>query len=155
MAQCSRMAISDTLPDRGEQYKRGALFRGIAPQDCEKVLGCLGAQERTYSKGEYIVHRGDNVRCIGFVMDGRIITERTDALGNRSILGSAGAGDVFAEAFAATGMTVDVDVVAAVSPPKKPATATSRASSPSPTRASSSPTTCAWTAAPSPASSTA
>lgn len=114
MAQCSRMAISDTLPDRGEQYKRGALFRGIAPQDCEKVLGCLGAQERSYGKGEYIVRRGDNVRCIGFVMDGRIITERTDALGNRSILGSAGAGDVFAEAFAATGMAVDVDVVAAV-----------------------------------------
>ena len=105
MAQCSRMAISDTLPDRGEQYKRGALFRGIAPQDCEKVLGCLGAQERMYSKGEYIVRRGDNVRCIGFVMDGRIITE---------ILGSVGAGDVFAEAFAATGMAVDVDVVAAV-----------------------------------------
>ncbi len=114
MAQSGSIGISDSLPDHVEQYKRGALFRGISPQECEKVLGCLGAQTRRYAKGEIIVHRGDKVRCLGFVMEGQVITERTDALGNRSILGSVGAGDVFAEAFAATGTESDIDAVAAI-----------------------------------------
>ena len=115
MAQDSSVKTIETLPENFEQYTRGALFHGIAPQDCAKVLGCLNGQVRRYSKGEYVVRRGDKVRSLGFVMEGLVTMERTDALGNRSILGNVAAGGVFAEVFAASGAPSEVDVVATVS----------------------------------------
>lgn len=90
-----------------------ALFEGIAPESRTRMLSCLDAQVRRYQKGEAVLRRGDRVRSLALVLDGRLTMERTDVLGNRSILGSVAAGDVFAEAFAATGSPAEVDVVAA------------------------------------------
>lgn len=114
MSQQSSVHPSDTLPDPLEQYARGPLFHGIAPADCAKMLRCLDAQVRHYGKGELIVRRGDKVRSLGFVMEGLVTMERTDALGARSILGSVSAGGVFAEAFAVSGQPCEVDAVATV-----------------------------------------
>ena len=113
MPRASSVHPSDTLSNLAERYTQGPLFAGIAPQDCAKMLGCLDAQVRGYEKGEFIVHRGDKVRSLGFVMDGLVTMERCDALGNRSIFGSVSAGGVFAEAFAASGEPSEVDAVAA------------------------------------------
>lgn len=74
------------------------------------MLGCLDAQMRPFVKDERVVRQGDRVRFVGLVLAGRLSMERTDALGNRSILGTAGPGDIFAEAYAATGSPSDVDV---------------------------------------------
>lgn len=102
---------ADPLPDAAKPYTHGPLFAGIAPQDAAAMLTCLGMQVRPFEKGEVIVRRGDAVRSVGLVMAGQVSMERTDALGNRSILGTAGPGDTFAEAFAAGRVPADVDVV--------------------------------------------
>ena len=60
------------------------------------------------------MRRGDKVRSLGFVIEGLVTMERTDAMGVRSILGSVSAGSVFAEAFAASGQPCEVDAVASV-----------------------------------------
>lgn len=96
-----------------ERYLRSPLFRGISAPDCARMLACLGAREREVAKGETVLRRGDAVRFMGLVMDGRLIMERTDELGGRSILGAASAGDLFAESYAASGQPCGVDVVAA------------------------------------------
>jgi CRP-like cAMP-binding protein len=44
---------------------------------------CLGAREKTYSKGENVYAAGDFVREIGIVLDGRVHVVRDDAWGNR------------------------------------------------------------------------
>ena len=104
---------ADASSDQPLQRACGPLFEGIAPADRARMLTCLDAQVRHYRRGEAALRRGDRVRSLGLVLDGRLTMERTDVLGNRSILGSVAAGDVFAEAFAATGSPAGVDVVAA------------------------------------------
>lgn len=114
MSHASSVNTVETLPENFEQYTHGALFKGINPQDCAKMLGCLNAQQRRYSKGEYILHRGDKVRWLGLVMEGLVTMERSDVMGNLSILGNVAPGGVFAEAFACNGAPSEVDVVAVV-----------------------------------------
>ena len=102
--------VLDTSSNREHLCARGPLFAGITPQECAAMFGCLDAQMRPFAKEERIVRQGDRVRFVGLVLAGRLSMERTDALGNRSILGTAGPGDIFAEAYAATGAPSDVDV---------------------------------------------
>ena len=33
-----------------------ALFSGIAPGDLERMLPCLNAREKTYQRGQYLLH---------------------------------------------------------------------------------------------------
>lgn len=110
MAGRPTIHAADTLPDYGQLYARGPLFAGISPQEAAAMFGCLKAQIRPFAKGERIVRQGDRVRSVGLVLAGRLSMERSDALGNRSILGTAGPGDTFAEAYAASGTPSDVDV---------------------------------------------
>ena len=43
-----------------------ALFRGTTPQETEKMLSCLGAEQRHFSKGEMICRTGDIVTALGW-----------------------------------------------------------------------------------------
>ena len=45
-----------------------ALFRGTTPQETEKMLSCLGAEQRHFSKGEMICRTGDIVTALGMVL---------------------------------------------------------------------------------------
>lgn len=94
-----------------ERYLKSRLFAGIAPAELDAMLACLGVRTRTFDKGELVIRRGDAVRFVGLVLEGRLTLERTDAFGNRSIMGVARPGDTFAEAYAAAGMPCGVDVV--------------------------------------------
>ncbi len=76
------------------------LFQGIDEQDLPSLLHCLGAVERSYKKGDVILSEGKPTEWIGVVLSGMVIMECSDAWGNNSILGSAAAGSVFAEAYA-------------------------------------------------------
>ena len=81
---------------------RTMLFRGISEGEIEAMLGCLGAREATYGKGELIYRMGERARAMGLVLSGSVRVENVDAWGNVSVLSHAGAGRMFAEAYACT-----------------------------------------------------
>lgn len=76
------------------------LFRGIDPAELDALLTCLGAAERRYRKGEVILAEGATTERLGVVLSGLALVERSDVWGGNTILGSAGPGAVFAEAYA-------------------------------------------------------
>ena len=89
-----------------------ALFRGIAEADLQGLLSCLEAAERVFRKGETVFHRGDRTERVGLLLSGIVHIVREDFWGNRSIVGIAGTGDIFAESYALTGEVMDVTVLA-------------------------------------------
>ena len=90
-----------------------ALLCGIAPQDLERMLPCLNALEKTYQRGQYLLHAGQTISSLGVVVKGRVRVEVADAWGNVSILQTCEPGELFAPGYACMpGETLDIDVVA-------------------------------------------
>ena len=76
------------------------LFRGIPESEIEPLLRRLGAVRRQYQKGETILPEGAPAGGIGLVLSGLAVIQSVDIWGNGSVLGSAGPGGVFADAYA-------------------------------------------------------
>ena len=76
------------------------LFQGTSPEEVKAMLGCLQAEQKTYQKGETIYRMGDAVPAMGLVLSGSVSIENDDIWGNKSILDTASAGQVFAETYA-------------------------------------------------------
>jgi CRP-like cAMP-binding protein len=94
--------------------QQSPLFQGVSDSELVKMTQCLGAREKTYSKGENIYAVGDFVREIGIVLDGRVRIVKYDAWGNLNIIAEMSSGEMFAEAFACGGVGVmPVGVIAA------------------------------------------
>lgn len=89
------------------------LFNGIDDKDLTAMLGCLGAKESAYKKGDVIFAEGDPAKYLGIVLEGKAQVERVDYYGNRNILAGIEAPQIFGEAFACAGLDeMPVDVVA-------------------------------------------
>ena len=92
---------------------RTALFQGSEPEQVKEMMKCFYARERHYRKGEIVLYMGDLVKDLGLVLSGGVTIERDDLLGNRSIFGHAGPGQIFAETYACVpGEPLMVNVVA-------------------------------------------
>lgn len=78
-----------------------ALFEGSSPDEIAGMLGCLDARECSYDAGDYILHMGEVVDKVGLVLEGRVRVESVDVWGNATVIGTASAGEVFAEVYAA------------------------------------------------------
>lgn len=90
------------------------LFRGALPEEIQTMLDCLGAEKRTYQRGEVVYHAGDSTNFMGLVLSGSVSIENDDVWGNKSILDKVGPGQVFAESYACVpGEPLMVSVVAA------------------------------------------
>ena len=89
------------------------LFRDIAPADLASLLACLGAREREYAKGAWLLRRGERTDRLGLVLSGTVHILREDFWGSRSIVGLAGPGEIFAESYALAGEPLEVSVLAA------------------------------------------
>ena len=76
------------------------LFRGMTQAEIDQLLHCLGAAERQYVKGSVIFPEGEPTSYLGVVRRGQVLLECWDVWGNRTLLGSAGEGAAFAEAYA-------------------------------------------------------
>lgn len=83
-----------------EMIEKTPLFEHIKGEDMESVLGCLGAEEKTYVRGEYVYTTGDVVHRVGIVLSGSVTIIKEDFWGNRAVMGKMGAGDMFGEVFA-------------------------------------------------------
>ena len=88
------------------------LFRGSTPDEISAMLGCLGVRKRSYTRNERIWHMGDVTTSIGLVLEGSVRIESVDTWGNVSVMRNVRAGQLFGEAYAASGETLMVDVVA-------------------------------------------
>lgn len=91
-----------------------ALFQGIREENVRELLTCLNAHEKQYKKGETVFRAGDTVSEIGLILSGSVNIVVNFYWGNSNIFGRAGAGELFAEAYAAIpGKELACDVVAA------------------------------------------
>lgn len=79
------------------------LFRGIPTEELNALLDCMGAARRRYRRGELILRRGDLAQRLGLVLSGAVHIVREDFWGNRTIVGLAESGEVFAESYACLG----------------------------------------------------
>jgi CRP-like cAMP-binding protein len=76
------------------------LFRGMGADSIERALSALYAQERRYRKQDLILRVGTTTNRIGIVLEGNVTIESNDVWGNRTILGSIGPKNAFAESYA-------------------------------------------------------
>ena len=89
------------------------LFNGISDENLMAMLGCLQAKNKKFFKKENIFFEGGPAGYIGIVLSGAVQIIRQDYFGNRSIIGMAEPGDLFAESFACAGIAeMPVDVTA-------------------------------------------
>ena len=80
------------------------LFQQITPQECAKLLDCLGAKQKHYAKDEYIFFTGEPATQVGIVTNGSVMILKEDYWGNRVILTKITKGGLFGEAFSCAGV---------------------------------------------------
>ena len=90
-----------------------SLFRGIPAGELPALLDRAAAREVRFARGELLLHRGEMPRSLGLVLEGGVHIIREDFWGNRSIVGLAGPGEIFAESYALAGKPLAVSVLAA------------------------------------------
>ena len=79
--------------------RRIPLFEGIERRDFDALLGCLKANTRRYSSGEFILLNQDAVRQVGVVLRGTVHLLKEDHAGHRTLLTWLEEGDVFGEPY--------------------------------------------------------
>ncbi|MDY5612034.1 Crp/Fnr family transcriptional regulator [Dysosmobacter sp.] len=89
------------------------LFRDIPAGELPALLNQAAAREVRFAKGELLLHRGETPRSLGLVLAGGVHIIREDFWGNRSIVGLAGPGEIFAESYALAEKPLEVSVLAA------------------------------------------
>lgn len=80
--------------------KRTKMFSGLNEYEIASLIDCHGARLRTYKKGEYVLHQGEDISDIIVLVEGKLHIQRDDFWGNRSILGEVAVGEIFGEAYA-------------------------------------------------------
>lgn len=78
-----------------------ALFAGVSEAEIEAMLSCLGARQRAYTKGDYVLRCGDTLGELLILTEGTLHIQQDDYWGNRTILRRVAAGELFGEAYAA------------------------------------------------------
>lgn len=73
------------------------LFAGINPEELQIMLACLNPVVRSYRKNECLTVAGEKFLGVGVVLEGRAIVTKENAAGNRVIISTLQAGDVFGE----------------------------------------------------------
>lgn len=80
--------------------QKTSVFTGSTEEEIRKILPCLEARVRRFSKGALVYQMGDHIDSLGIVLSGGVRVERNDIWGNQRILDDLGAGQVFAEVYA-------------------------------------------------------
>ncbi len=81
--------------------RRTKLFSGVGEEELPAMLNCLGAVVREYPKGEYVFRAGEYMDSITVLVEGKLLIQKDDYWGNRSILNMIEVGELFGEAYAA------------------------------------------------------
>ncbi|MBE5955522.1 MAG: Crp/Fnr family transcriptional regulator [Lachnospiraceae bacterium] len=81
--------------------KHTQLFAGIGETEISAMLNCLQATLRTYKKGDYVFREGERLDKITVLVDGKLLIQKDDFWGNRSIVNVIRIGEMFGEAYIA------------------------------------------------------
>lgn len=81
--------------------KRTQLFSGVSESEISAMLNCLQAKMLTFRKGEYIFKQGEHLDQIMVLVEGKLLIQRDDFWGNRSIVNVIRIGEMFGEAYLA------------------------------------------------------
>ena len=82
-----------------EIIKKIPLFNDIDIDDIPSLLSCLDASVKEFKKNSVILSEGDSPEYICAVLKGNIIISHNDYNGNRSIISTIAAPNIFSEAF--------------------------------------------------------
>lgn len=89
------------------------LFGQIKEEEIPGILSCLSSRRVSCRKNEFVCRPGDLLSSVGLVLDGEVHIIKEDFWGNRTILGKAEPGQLFAESYACAGRPLEVAVTAA------------------------------------------
>ena len=93
--------------------QKSPLFAAMVPGEILSVLHCVGAAEREFGAGEYILPAGSPTQAMGLLLSGSALAIQEDLWGERNIMGKIQPPGTFAEPFAATpGAVLNVSIVA-------------------------------------------
>ena len=84
-----------------ETLKRTQLFSGVSDSEITAMLSCLQAKLLTFKKGEYVFREGEHIDNITVLVEGKLLIQRDDFWGNRSIVNVIRIGEMFGEAYVA------------------------------------------------------
>ncbi len=84
-----------------ETLRRTQLFSGVSNSEISAMLGCLQARLCTFKKGEYVFREGEHIDKITMLVEGKLLIQRDDYWGNRSIVNVLRIGEMFGEAYVA------------------------------------------------------
>ena len=81
--------------------KHTQLFSGVSDDEISSMLDCLQAKLLTYKKGDYVFRQGEHIENITVLLEGKLLIQRDDFWGNRSIVHVIEVGEMFGEAYVA------------------------------------------------------
>lgn len=84
-----------------EILKRTQMFSGVGEDEITSMLSCLGARQKSYKRGEYVLRQGEHLGDILVLAEGKLHIQKDDYWGNRSILGQVAVGEMFGESYVA------------------------------------------------------
>ena len=84
-----------------ETLKHTGLFSGVKENEISAMLNCLQAKLRIFKKGEYVFREGEHIDNITVLVEGKLLIQRDDYWGNRSIVNVIRIGEMFGEAYVA------------------------------------------------------
>ena len=84
-----------------EILRRTKLFSGVSDTEITAMLDCLQAKLLTFQKGEYVFREGEHIDNITVLVKGKLLVQRDDFWGNRSIINIIKVGEMFGEAYVA------------------------------------------------------
>ncbi len=94
--------------------KRIKLFSGVGEKDISTMLNCLQGSLNNYKKGEYVYRQGEHINNISILLEGTLQIQTDDYWGNRDIVNLVYPGEMFGEAYVASGSGAILNDVVAV-----------------------------------------
>ena len=90
------------------------MFSGVGEDEITSMLSCLGARQKSYKRGEYVLRQGEHLGDILVLAEGKLHIQKDDYWGNRSILGQVAVGEMFGESYVAPDSGVLLNDVIAI-----------------------------------------
>lgn len=97
-----------------EILKKTQLFSGVDNDKISAMLNCLQAETVDYKNGDYVFREGDFINQITVLVKGKLLVQRDDFWGNRSIVNVINSGEMFGEAYVAPGSGAMLNDVIAI-----------------------------------------
>lgn len=83
-----------------QDMAQSPLFAGIAQEDLQPMLHCVGYHVSAFRKGEVIAVEEENIHYIGVILSGAVDMIKEDLWGNKTMLVRMRPGELFGETFA-------------------------------------------------------